>query len=76
MWLGEQITAHGVGNGISILIFAGIVAAVPNGVTQLISQYFVNAGDELFINIIIVTIHFTCCNCGNGWCYIRKPSTA
>src|SRR5699024_8838507 len=54
MWLGEQITAHGVGNGISIIIFAGIVAAVPNGVNQLFSQYFVNAGDELFINIIIV----------------------
>lgn len=56
MWLGEQITAHGVGNGISILIFAGIVAAIPNGAGQLFSQYFVNAGDELFINIIIVTI--------------------
>ncbi|WP_156857251.1 preprotein translocase subunit SecY [Oceanobacillus sp. AG] len=56
MWLGEQITAHGVGNGISIIIFAGIVAAVPNGVSQLFSQYFVNAGDELFINIIIVAI--------------------
>src|SRR5690625_5751235 len=36
MWLGEEITANGVGNGISILIFAGIVAAVPNGVQQLI----------------------------------------
>ncbi|MCF3943891.1 preprotein translocase subunit SecY [Oceanobacillus alkalisoli] len=56
MWVGEQITAHGVGNGISILIFAGIVAAVPNGVNQLFSQYFVNAGDDLFINIIIVSI--------------------
>ncbi|GAB3069673.1 preprotein translocase subunit SecY [Virgibacillus ainsalahensis] len=56
MWLGEQITAHGVGNGISILIFAGIVAAVPNGVGQLYTQYFVNPGDELFINIIIVTL--------------------
>ncbi|MBN6204909.1 preprotein translocase subunit SecY [Ralstonia pickettii] len=56
MWLGEQITANGVGNGISILIFAGIVAAVPNGVGQLFSQYFVNPGDELFINIIIVVI--------------------
>ncbi|WP_405098388.1 preprotein translocase subunit SecY [Oceanobacillus sp. FSL H7-0719] len=56
MWVGEQITAHGVGNGISILIFAGIVAAVPNGVGQLFSQYFVNPGDELFINIIIVII--------------------
>ncbi|TMN22398.1 preprotein translocase subunit SecY [Lentibacillus cibarius] len=56
MWLGEQITANGVGNGISILIFAGIVAAVPNGVNQLYSQYFVDAGDELFINIVIVAL--------------------
>ncbi|MFC4559650.1 preprotein translocase subunit SecY [Virgibacillus kekensis] len=56
MWLGEQITANGVGNGISILIFAGIVAAVPNGVNQLYSQYFVNPGDELFINIVIVAL--------------------
>lgn len=56
MWLGEQITANGVGNGISILIFAGIVAAIPNGVNQLYSQYFVNPGDDLFINIIIVAL--------------------
>jgi len=56
MWIGEQITAHGVGNGISIIIFAGIVAAVPNGVAQLYSQYFVNPGDELFINIVIVAL--------------------
>ncbi len=56
MWLGEQITANGVGNGISILIFAGIVAAVPNGIKQLYSQYFVNPGDELFINIVIVAL--------------------
>ncbi|WP_430789247.1 preprotein translocase subunit SecY [Virgibacillus flavescens] len=56
MWVGEQITANGVGNGISILIFAGIVAAVPNGVKQLYSQYFVNPGDELFINVVIVSM--------------------
>ncbi|CDQ41401.1 MULTISPECIES: preprotein translocase subunit SecY [Virgibacillus] len=56
MWLGEQITANGVGNGISIIIFAGIVAAVPNGVKQLYSQYFVNPGDDLFINIVIVAL--------------------
>ncbi|WP_174615416.1 preprotein translocase subunit SecY [Virgibacillus ihumii] len=56
MWLGEQITANGVGNGISILIFAGIVAAVPNGVKQLYSQYFMNPGDDLFINIVIVAM--------------------
>ncbi|MEJ8778438.1 preprotein translocase subunit SecY [Pseudogracilibacillus sp. ICA-222130] len=56
MWLGEQITAHGVGNGISIIIFAGIVAAVPNGVKQLYGQYFMNPGDDLFINIVIVAL--------------------
>ena len=56
MWLGEQITAHGVGNGISIIIFAGIVAAVPNGIKQLYSQFFMNPGDDLFINIVIVAL--------------------
>src|SRR5690625_2962784 len=56
MWLGEQITEHGVGNGISIIIFAGIVAAIPNGVKQLYSQYFINPGYELFLNIVIVAL--------------------
>ena len=36
MWLGEQITARGVGNGISLIIFAGIVAALPSGLVQLL----------------------------------------
>src|SRR5699024_8553570 len=36
--------------------FAGIVAAVPNGVNQLYSQYFVNPGADLFINIVIVAL--------------------
>ena len=35
MWLGEQITEHGVGNGISIILFAGIVSRVPSGVQTL-----------------------------------------
>jgi len=35
MWLGEQITARGVGNGISLIIFAGIVAALPAALVQL-----------------------------------------
>ncbi|PXW87698.1 protein translocase subunit secY/sec61 alpha [Streptohalobacillus salinus] len=57
MWLGEQITAYGVGNGISIIIFAGIVAAIPNTINQIYTQYFGgNAGDELFINIVIVAL--------------------
>lgn len=38
MWLGEQITARGVGNGISLIIFAGIAAALPGAVVQLLQQ--------------------------------------
>ncbi|MBM7542832.1 preprotein translocase subunit SecY [Amphibacillus cookii] len=57
MWLGEQITAHGVGNGISVIIFAGIVAAIPNTINQVYEQYFGgNVGDELFINTVIVSL--------------------
>ena len=35
MWLGEQITARGIGNGISLLIFIGIIAGLPSGITTL-----------------------------------------
>ena len=38
MWLGEQITERGVGNGISMIIFAGIVAGLPNLVIQSFSS--------------------------------------
>lgn len=56
MWLGEQITTKGVGNGISIIIFAGIAAAIPNAVNQLYAQQIVDAGDALFINIIVMVL--------------------
>lgn len=36
MWLGELITEFGIGNGVSLIIFAGIVASVPTGVSQLL----------------------------------------
>lgn len=38
MWLGEQITERGIGNGISMIIFAGIVASVPSGAASLWKQ--------------------------------------
>ncbi|MCH1626063.1 preprotein translocase subunit SecY [Fredinandcohnia quinoae] len=56
MWLGEQITAKGVGNGISIIIFAGIVAAIPNAVNQVYVQQFEDAGDQLFLRIVTVIL--------------------
>ncbi len=45
MWLGEQITERGVGNGISLLIFAGIVIGLPNGVQQVAGR--LKSGDTL-----------------------------
>lgn len=56
LWLAEQITAHGVGNGISIIIFAGIVAAIPNAVNQVYAQKIEGAEDQLFINIAILAL--------------------
>jgi preprotein translocase subunit SecY len=41
IWLGELITEQGIGNGISIIIFAGIVARVPNNLYQLLQTQFV-----------------------------------
>lgn len=38
MWLGEQITARGIGNGISLIIFAGIIAEIPSALAQFFSQ--------------------------------------
>lgn len=43
MWLGEQITERGVGNGISLLIFAGILIGLPQGVGQIVTK--VQSGD-------------------------------
>jgi preprotein translocase subunit SecY len=45
MWLGEQITERGVGNGISLLIFAGIVIGLPRGVQQVFER--VRSGDTM-----------------------------
>jgi preprotein translocase subunit SecY len=53
MWLGEQITERGIGNGISLIIFAGIVARFPNAVVSTIR--LVQAG-ELSIFFVILLI--------------------
>ena len=45
MWLGEQITERGIGNGISLLIFAGIIIGLPNGVNQVFTR--LRGGDAL-----------------------------
>lgn len=51
MWLGEQITERGIGNGISILIFAGIAAGIPGHIRTIYQDQFVGHEDQLFWNI-------------------------
>jgi preprotein translocase subunit SecY len=52
MWLGEQITERGIGNGISLIIFAGIVANMPDAVIQLWRQF--QRGDISILNLVII----------------------
>ena len=54
VWLGDQITARGIGNGISILIFAGIVARIPDAISQLVTQ--VQNGSINFMFVIAALI--------------------
>lgn len=56
LWLGELITSKGVGNGISIIIFAGIVAGFPTTINQIYAQQFQNAGDQLFLRIVTMVL--------------------
>jgi preprotein translocase subunit SecY len=54
MWLGEQITERGVGNGISLLIFAGIVIGLPRGVQQVLDK--IGKQDPLEIAGVVVMV--------------------
>ncbi|KJR42924.1 preprotein translocase subunit SecY [Candidatus Magnetoovum chiemensis] len=54
MWLGEQITERGIGNGISLIIFAGIVASIPNSIISSIN--LIKAGELTLFKIIIVVV--------------------
>jgi preprotein translocase subunit SecY len=49
MWIGEQITSRGVGNGVSLIIFSGIVAALPNAMAQTLELGRTGALSALFI---------------------------
>ena len=55
MWLGEQITEKGIGNGISLIIFAGIVSRLPDGI-YVIYQYFEAGTVGLFKLLLFLTI--------------------
>jgi len=54
MWLGEQITARGIGNGMSLLIFAGIVVGLPRAAGDLYEKVFVNHTWNLLILFLLL----------------------
>ena len=53
MWLGDQITERGLGNGISVIIFAGIVARIPAGVYDVIQKR-----DSEYLNSLVIVLFF------------------
>ena len=54
MWLGEQITARGIGNGMSLLIFAGIVVGLPRAAADLYEKVFVNHSWNFLVLLILL----------------------
>lgn len=50
MWIGEQITQSGIGNGVSLIIFAGIVSAIPSAISHAITM--VNTGAMGFLSLL------------------------
>ena len=61
MWLGEQITERGLGNGISILIFAGIAAGLPSALGQfgtLVSNGSMSVVAALFVMVLVVLVTY------------------
>lgn len=61
MWLGEQITERGLGNGISILIFAGIVAGLPSALSsilELVRTDSMSVLSALFILVLVVAVTY------------------
>lgn len=52
MWLGEQITERGIGNGVSLIIFAGIAAGIPNGIGNTLSLF--RSGELSFVTLLLV----------------------
>src|SRR5882762_5848496 len=56
MWLGEQITDRGIGNGMSLLIFAGIVVGLPRGIQDLIDKAKTQAWGAFTVPALIILV--------------------
>ncbi|HUX28016.1 MAG TPA: preprotein translocase subunit SecY [Terracidiphilus sp.] len=56
MWLGEQITDRGIGNGMSLLIFAGIVAGLPRGVAEMYQKVQTDSWGSMTIMVVLLLL--------------------
>jgi preprotein translocase subunit SecY len=56
MWLGEQITDRGIGNGMSLLIFSGIVAGLPRGAAELVQKVQTDAWGNMTIIVVLLLL--------------------
>jgi preprotein translocase subunit SecY len=56
MWLGEQITSRGIGNGVSLIIMAGIVANMPTNIFNLVNGSRTGSMDSLTVILIVVAV--------------------
>jgi preprotein translocase subunit SecY len=54
MWLGEQITERGIGNGMSLIIFAGIVVRLPEAIEEMVNK--VSTGDWPMLQVLVILI--------------------
>ncbi|HEU4775134.1 MAG TPA: preprotein translocase subunit SecY, partial [Lysobacter sp.] len=54
MWLGEQVTERGIGNGVSLIIFAGLVAGLPGAVIQTVGAF--RDGTLSFISLLVIAV--------------------
>lgn len=56
-WLGEQITERGIGNGVSMIIFAGIISRLPASIKEFIEDYFINVDQsDIWLNAIFMAL--------------------
>ncbi len=62
MWLGEQINAHGLGNGSSMIIFAGIISSFPSAMVKLFENVRMGQTDLLVVGLLgVITLAFILC---------------
>jgi preprotein translocase subunit SecY len=58
MWLGEQITERGVGNGMSLIIFTGIVVGLPKAINEIVNK--IQTGDWNALHLLIILVMMVC----------------